>query len=168
MSSSITSPEDVNRLLFDLVRFEQQAPRFIEEAVQRIGNEEIILPIKEKMRQENYSQKIIDGTRIDNIFVDGGGFVQFDVVSEYDTDKGFDVAKAREKGTKAHIVRPRNPNGVLKFVLKTGEVLFRKFSRNPGIKGSSIVRDIVNQRFPIFQQKLTDEIVLFYNRTVTA
>jgi len=167
LSSRVTSTEDVNRLLFNLVRFEQQAPRFIEDAVKRIADEEILTPIKAKMKQKNYSQKIIDGTTIENIVVDGSGFVQLDVISEYDTEKGFDVATAREEGTKAHIIRPRNANGVLRWLTKTGETIFRKFARNPGIKGSHIVRDTVKSTFPTFQQKLTDEIVEFYNRTVT-
>lgn len=166
MSSSFSSVEDVNEYLFNLVRFEQQSPRFIEDAVKRIAQEEILEPIKTKMKQKKYSQKIIDGTTIENIVVDGSGFVQLDVISEYDTEKGFDVATAREEGTKAHIIRPRNPNGVLRWLTKTGEQIFRKFARNPGIKGSHIIRDTVKSRMPIFQQKLTDEIVEFYNRTV--
>lgn len=118
------------------------------------------------MKQKNYSQKIIDGTTIQNIFVDGAGFVQFDVISEYDTDESFDVATAREEGTRDHIIRPRKPNGVLRWVAKTGEILYRKFARVKGIRASHIVRDTVKSRFPTFQQRLTDEVVLFYQRTV--
>ena len=172
MSSTITSPEDVNRLLFNLVRFEQQAPRFIEDAVKRIADEEILTPIKTKMKQKNYSQKIIDGTTIENIILDGSGFVQLDVISEYDTNEGFDVAKGREEGTTHPTpTLPRNPNGVLRWVTKTGEIIFRRKSYNKtktGIKASHIIRDTVKSRFPILQQKLTDEIVEFYNRTVNA
>jgi len=164
--SSISSSQDLNRLLFNLVRFEQQSPRFIEDVVHRIAEEEILNPIKTKMKQKDYSQKIIDGTTIENIVVDGSGFVQFDIISEYDTDTGFDVATSREKGTRDHIITPRDAKGVLRFVINSGEILYRKFARVKGIKASHIVRDTVKSRFPIFQQKLTEEIVGFYNRTV--
>lgn len=168
MSSIVRSTEDLNKLLFNLVRFEQQSSAFVEDAVRRIAEEEILNPIKIKMKQKNYSQKIIDGTTIENISVDGSGFVQFDVISEYDTEQGFDVATAREEGTKDHTIRPRNSNGVLRWVAKTGEIIFSKFAKVKGIRASHIIRDTVKARFPIFQQKLTEEIVEFYNRTVNA
>ena len=87
---------------------------------------------------------------------------------EYDTETGFDVATAREEGTKDHTIRPRNSNGVLRWIAKTGEIIFSKFAKVKGIRASHIVRDTVKARFPIFQQKLTEEIVEFYNRTVNA
>ena len=167
MSGLVASSQDANKLLFNLVRFEQQSPRFIEATVLRLAQEEILLPIKAKMKSNHYSQKIIDGTTIENIFVDGSGFVQFDIISEYDTEEGFDVATAREDGTRPHTIRPRDSNGILRFVIKTGEVLYRKFTRNPGIRASHIVRDTARSRQPILQQRLTEEIIGFYNRTVT-
>lgn len=166
MSTTVRSSEDLNRLVFNLVRFEQQGPVFIRNVAEKIAQEEFIIPIKQKMMEKNYSQKIINGTEIKDVTVDGSGFVQVSIISEYVTETGFDVAKAREEGTRDHLVRPRDPNGVLRFVLKTGEVLFRKFARVKGIESSHIIRDIVRLRFPIFQQRLTDEIIQFYNNTV--
>jgi len=118
------------------------------------------------MRQAKYSQKIIDGTTIKNIEVTAQGFASFEIVSEYDTDEGFDVATAREDGTKDHNIRPKKQNGVLRWFSQTGEPIFAKFSRVKGIKASHIIRDTVDLQFPRFQQKLTDEIVTFYNQTV--
>ncbi len=166
MASTLASPQDANRLLFNLVRFEQQSPRFIEDAVVRLAEQEILQPIKTQMRQANYSQKIIDGTTIENIEVGSGGFVTFDIISDYDAD-GFDVATAREDGTKDHTIRPKRQNGVLRWFAQNGQPIFAKFSRVKGIKASHIIRDTVNSQFPIFQQKLTEEIVTFYNETVT-
>lgn len=166
MASAIASTVDANRLLFNLVRFEQQSPRFIEDAVIRLADQEILQPIKTKMRQANYSQKIIDGTTIENIEVGSGGFVTFDIISDYEAD-GFDVATAREDGTKPHTIKPKKQNGVLRWFTQAGQPIFAKFSRNPGIKASNIIRDTVNLQFPIFQQKLTEEIITFYNETVT-
>lgn len=168
MSTDIASAQDANQLLFNLVRFEQQLPRFIEDVVQRLAEEEILNPIKTKMKQKNYSQKIIDGTTIENIIVDGSGFVQFDVISEYNTEEGFDVATAREEGTRDHTIRPRDPKGVLRFILGGFVVGWSKGHLVKGIKASHIVRDTVKSRFPIFQQKLTEEIIQFYNSRVSA
>ena len=120
------------------------------------------------MKQKDYSQKIIDGTTIENIIVDSSGFVQFDVISEYDTEQGFDVATARESGTRAHIIKPRKEGGVLRWFAKNGEPIFARFVRNKGIKASHIVVDTVKSQFPIFQQKLTQEITQFYNSRVSS
>jgi hypothetical protein len=164
--SAIASVEDANQLLFNLVRFEQQSPRFIEDAVMRLADEVILQPIITKMKQAKYSQKIIEGTKIDNIQVGPEGFVTFDIISEYDAENGFDVATAREKGTRDHTIRPKRENGVLRWFTQAGQPIFAKFARVAGIKASNIIRDTVDLQFPIFQQRLTEEIVVFYNETV--
>lgn len=149
------------------MQFEQQSPRFIEDAARRIAQEELLNPILSKMREKKYSQKIIDGTTISQVTVDQGtGLVLVEITSEYDAETGFDVATAREEGTRDHLVRPRDAKGVLRFVLKTGQILFRKFARVKGIRASHIIRDTFRQRQLIFQQKLTEEIIQFYSRTV--
>lgn len=165
MSSSISSTQDVMKLLFNVTRFEMQYPRFIEQTSRQIIDEEILNPIKTGMRSFGYSEKIIDGTFIDNLFVDDNGFIQFDVVSDYKTELGFDVAKAREKGTKRHFIKPKNAKALVWII--GGFV--KAFSKGHWVKGftkSNIIKKTIEAQFPIAQERITQESVIFFNRLV--
>ena len=164
MSSSISSTQDVMKLLFNATRFEMQYPRFIEQTSRQIIDEEILNPIQTAMRSFGYSEKIIDGTFIDNLFVDGNGFVQFDVVSDYTSELGFDVAKAREEGTKRHFIK-----AVVKVALSWVSNNVRMFSKGHWVKGftkSNIIKKTTEAKFPIAQERITQESIKFFNRTV--
>lgn len=164
MSQNITSQDDVMRLLFNVTRFEMQYPRFIEQVAKQIIDEEILQPIKTEMKKFRYSEKIIDDTTIENLFIDDTGFIQFDVVSDYKSETGFDVSKAREKGTKRHFIKP------LKSVLSWVVGFVRLFSKGHWVKGftkSNIIRKTIEIRFPIAQERITQESIIFFNRTVT-
>ena len=164
MSQSISSQQDVMKLLFNVTRFEMQYPRFIEEFARQIIDQEILQPIKTAMRSFGYSEKIIDGTLIDNLFVDDNGFIQFDVVSDYTSELGFDVAKAREEGTKRHFIK-----AIAKAVLSWVTNNVRLFSKGHWVKGftkSNIIKKTTEARFPIAQERITQESVIFFNRMV--
>ena len=164
MSTTISSQQDVMRLLFNVTRFEMQYPRFIEESARQIIDQEILQPIKNAMRSFGYSEKIIDGTFIDNLFVDGNGFIQFDVVSDYKSELGFDVAKAREKGTKRHFIK-----ALVKAALSWVTNNVRLFSKGHWVKGftkSNIIKKTTEIQFPIAQERIIQESVIFFNRMV--
>lgn len=154
------------KLLFNVTRFEMQYFRFIEEASKQIVDEEILQPIKTEMKKFGYSQKIIDGTTIENLFVDDTGFLQFDVVSDYKSESGFDVAKGREKGTKRHKL-PKVKGRTYSWIVGG---FIRAFSKGHWVKGftkSNIIRDITKIRFPLAQERITQESLIFFNRMVT-
>jgi len=152
------------KLLFNVTRFDMQYSRFIEEIGKRIAEEEILNPIKTAMKRIDYSPKIIDGTTIKNLVVNTDGFLQFDIVSEYNA-KNFDVAKAREEGTKRHFVKP-----VTKLVLSWLIGNIRFFSKGHWVKGitkSNVIRKTIQTRFPIAQEKLDQATIVFFNQTVS-
>ena len=152
------------RLLFNITRFEMQYTRFIEQSARQIIDQEILQPIKTAMRSFGYSEKIIDETFIDNLFVSSDGFIQFDVVSDYKSELGFDVAKAREEGTKRHFVK-----AVVKAALSWVTNNVRLFSKGHWIKGftkSNIIKKTTETRFPIAQERIMQESVIFFNRMV--
>ena len=166
MSKNISSQDDVMKLLFDVTRFEMQYFRFIEQTAKQIVDEEILQPIKTEMKKFGYSEKIIDGTTIENLFVDDNGFVQFDVVSDYKSESGFDVAKAREKGTKRHKL-PKVKGRTYSWIVGG---FIRAFSKGHWVKGitkSNIIRRTTEARFVIAQERITQESIVFFNRTVT-
>ena len=100
--------EDNMRTVFNLTRFEMQYPEFVKSIAPKIADEEILKPVHSRMKDFGYSQKIIDSTRIENLQISNLGELEFDVVSDYKSELGFDVAKAREKGTIRHFIKPVN------------------------------------------------------------
>ena len=94
----------------------------------RNSSEDVLDEIKTQMAQENFSEKIIDATFLGKTEQIGGVLRQH-FISNYVADTGFDVSNAREEGTASGVVRrPKKPGGVLRWVEKTGEIIFRKKS----------------------------------------
>lgn len=163
-STEIKNNNDAMRLVFDITRFEMQYPRFLQEKVKKIIHDEMLIPIHNNMRKFNYSQKIIRGTTIENIKIDEQGFIQFDVVSDYKSESGFDVAKAREKGTKKHFIKP-----VVMAVLSWFVGNLRLFSKGHWVKGivrSNVIQKTVEATFPIAQNRLNQETSKFFKETI--
>lgn len=166
MSVEIDSQEDVKNLLFNVIRFDMQFDKFIEEISRTIIDEEILIPIKSEMKKFNYSEKIIEKTIIDNLIISEDGFVQFDVISNYETESGFDVSTAREKGTKTHFIKPK-----VKLALSwlSGNIkLFSKGHWVRGITKSNIIQKTIELRFPIAQERISQESIIFFNKMVSA
>ncbi len=167
MSLDISTHGDVMKLLFNITRFELQYTRFIEDASRIIIDEEILQPIKNKMKSFGYSEKIIEGTQIDNLIITTDGFLQFDVISEYNTKDGFDVATAREEGTKDHFIKPK-----VKLALSWIVGGFVKaFSKGHWIKGftkSNIIKKTIETKFETAQKRLDEATIRFFNETVSA
>lgn len=154
------------KLVFNVTRFEMQYPRFIKEVATKIVEEEILKPIHQEMKVWNYSQKIIDSTTIENLVVDDEGFVQFEIVSDYESESGFDVSLAREEGTRKHWVAP-----ITKKALSWLAGFVRLFSKGHyvgGIPKSNIIERITEIRVPLAQQRLTNEISEFFDEVVNS
>lgn len=167
MSVEIDSHQDVMKLLFNVTRFEMLYPKFIDDVARPIIDEEILQPIKREMKSFGYSDKIIKGTTIENVIITNEGFLQFDVVSEYNADNGFDVAKGREEGTKDHFIKPVTKKALSWIV----GGFIRAFSKGHWVKGftkSNIIKKTLEIKFPIVQERLDQETVIFFNQTVSA
>jgi len=153
------------KLVFNLTRFEMQYPQFIQSIAPKIADEEILNPIKSRMRDFGYSQKIIDSTRIENLQISNLGQIEFDVVSDYKSELGFDVAEAREKGTSRHFIKPINAKA-LSFIVGG---FIRGFSKGHWVKGitaSNVIEKTVAEFTPIAQIKLNEETDLFLQRSI--
>ena len=164
--TKVENKDDAMRLVFDITRFEMQYPRFVQENAKKIINEEMLLPIHKAMRGFNYSEKIIKGTTIENINISDQGYVQFDVVSDYKSESGFDVAKAREKGTKRHFIKPLVLGGVLRWIVGGFVVGFSKGHWVKGITRSNVIQKTVEATFPLAQNRLNEETSKFFKETI--
>ena len=156
---SLLSDEDVN-LINSATKFTMQYTEFRYSTSMDIL-ENILLPqVKAAMLSLGYSQKIIDGTTVNIVSVNEYGDVKYEVVSEYTTDTGFDVAVSREEGTRRHFVKPIHGK-VLSWV--SGYVrLFSKGHWVRGITKSNIIEKTITRMEPKLQQVLDERTDSYY------
>jgi hypothetical protein len=142
-----------------------QYPRFVREEAKKIAEDVILKPLHSRMRSFGYSQKIIDGTTIKNIIINRTGSMSFDVVSDYDSELGFDVAKAREKGTVSHFIKPINVKA-LSFIAGGFIRAFSKGHFVKGITATNVVQKTVQEKIPEAQARLNEATDRFIARSL--
>ena len=113
-------------VLFRTQKFTTQYPSFAKSKLEELANKIILDEIHETMRSKNFSQKIIDSTYVKSVDITSG---EIEIVSDYKSESGFDVAKAREEGTRDHNVKPKGK--VLSWIGNGA----RMFSRGHWVKG---------------------------------
>lgn len=159
MSINVTfeTIEDIKEFRKNLQILKLQILQFQSTVVRQIAEEITIFVIHAKMRAAGFSQKIIDGTRLDNIELIGNKRIRFHIRSEYFSSTGFDVAVAREEGTVDHFVKPK-----VKKALHFQDVKFSKGHEVSGIMALFIVRDTVKETAERVQEQYRRELLQWY------
>ena len=140
-------------------------PTLQKSALEDAAHETVLDDIHNEMRQNNFSEKIIDATFVGPIqSQQKKATIHF--ISDYVSDDGFDVSNAREEGTVDHIVRPKKPGGVLRWTSKTGEITYRKFARVTGLKRLLIIEKNINNNQQSFKAIYDDNIVSSINQVL--
>jgi len=106
-------------------------------------NKIIIDEIQRRMEVENFSPKIIQNTYLKGVYVTGEK-ISAKVVSEYTSESGFDVAVAREKGTKDHMILPTTKQA-LSWIFQ-GMRMFSKGHMVSGLKSLHIIRNTIKDK----------------------
>ena len=172
MSSAFPSTQNIAKqeepinidLLFKLTQFEMQLPGFLDDRGRQIA-EGALDEIKRKMQAANYSRKIIDGTTLENFQITEDGFLEFEIRSEYDSESGFDVATAKEKGTADHRIEPQSEDGVLSWI-QDGRRFFSKGHDVSGIPASNIITDTLLQTTVKLQNNMNSAMDSFFEGVV--
>ena len=158
-------PDDVSEFVFNVTRFEMQYPQFRLDTVTKLLHNVMLYEIHQRMKALYFSEKIIESTRIQNINVDDTtGEITYDIVSDYKSEKGFDVSKAREEGTKRHFIAPN-----VKLALSWVAGYIRLFSKGHWVKGirrSNVIKKTRKRMEPKVQKMLNDATDSFYVRLV--
>lgn len=141
-------------LVFKLTRFEMQYPNWVKRESLDAVNKEIVDKIREKMEKKGYSKKIIERVRAEFVTIDTDGFVEIDIISDYETDEAFDVAKMMEEGRIAYRVVPI----IKKFLhwITLGVSIFAKKSDIPAKPAGDDVKDIMEEMEDVAQDRLDD------------
>ena len=123
MPDSIITDEHMKNV-YNRTRFVMQYPSFRLDTATELLNGVMLPEVHAAMRALHFDQKIIDSTRIQNIRVSADGDIDYQIISDYTSDDGFDVSKAREEGTKRHFIKP-----VVKLALSWLAGYVRLFSK---------------------------------------
>ena len=169
MTLHLSSPEEVEKFAMGIDTIKMRYEGWLQTRVTEIVREEIITPLHNAMRSHNYSDKIIEGTDISEIVIQGKR-LKIKIKSEYFAKNGFDVALAREKGTKPHWVEPlrvgsilaeSDPNipKALHWTTRGGEDAFSKGHITGGIEARGLVEMITNQGREKVIKRIRDEFV---------
>ncbi len=131
-------------------------------------NEILIPAIKSKMKSKEYSQKIIDSTRLGNLDLDMDlGNIIYDVICDYVTVKNFDISEVREsKGTIRHFIKPTKAKA-LRFIVGGFVVGWSKGHWVKGIIASHIIADTMNELQPIIEKRLQDDGDILFERIMS-
>ncbi len=130
------------------------------------ASDDVLKEIKRKMKQEHFSKKIIDATFLGKIDKSGSIMKQH-FISNYVTSTGFDVSDAREEGTThPNPTFPKKPGGVLRWVGKAGDVIFRKKSHPKGIERLLIIEKTLKENQSTINEKIAENIADSAQRTL--
>lgn len=148
-------------------QFQIMYPRQMIQKTEKHLNEILIPVIKSKMREKDYSNEIIDSTRIGKIDVDMElGNISYEVISDYITTSNFDISTVREEtGTVRHFIKARLKKA-LHFILR-GVEFFSKGHWVKGIIASHIIADSMKELQPTIEKKLQDEADLLFERIMS-
>jgi len=76
------------------------------------------------MEAEGISKKIIETTYVGDTEIIDGKVARVHIISDYVPDNGFDVGKAREEGTKDHMIKPVKKKALSWIDPRTGKRRF--------------------------------------------
>lgn len=127
-------------------------------SAERWVNVLIVDKITDKMRENNFSQKIWMGIKIISSSIENNQII-VTIQNYYFSETGFDVAIAREYGTKDHWIRPRLKQAL--SWIKQGKRLFSKGHIVSGIKSLLIIKNTVKEQMPEVQNRINQDVEEF-------
>lgn len=149
--------EDIKNFSPKVQTLKLQLSQFQRATILRIAKNITLDLIHNRMRAAGFSSKIIDGTTLTNVDFVSAKKVRLHFRSEYFADTGFDVALAREKGTKTHEVRA-GEGKTLPIPTDNG-LIFRKSANPSGIVALFIVSKTVSDTEEAVQDQYSRELL---------
>jgi len=155
--------DDIKRFRQKITGIKIQLFQFQSTTVRNLANLIIVDKIHQNMKDAGFDEKIINGTYLDNIELVGRNKTRLFFRSEYFSDTGFDVALAREEGTKRHFIEPKNVKAL------HGGTEWPFFSKGHWVDGMLalyIVAQTVTQMTPILQDEFNRQQNIWYEKNL--
>lgn len=151
----IPSIGEIQKYKNNISHFKNNMNDIVIRSAERWVNELIVDTIQDKMRENNFSQKIWMSTKIISSRIENNQVI-VTIQNYYFSETGFDVAVAREYGTKDHWIRPRFKQ-VLSWI-QEGKRLFSRGHIVSGIKSLLIIKNTVKDQMPEVQRKISEDV----------
>ncbi len=116
---------------------------FTKATLRNLINQLVLDEIHRRMEEAEFSEKIIAGTIIKKVELIARKKLRITILSEYFTEAQFDVAIAREEGTKRHFIAPVQAQA-LRWI-EEGVVKFSKGHEVEGIKSLKLVAKTIDE-----------------------
>ena len=137
---------------------------FLKSKGTELANKIVVDEIVKRMIDNGFSSKIWMNTILKEVQIKQGK-IKLIITSTYTTESGFDVALAREKGTKRHMIRPRTKMAL--HWISQGVKMFSKGHMVNGMKSLRIIRNTTKEKTPELQARLTEEFDKWMTRIFT-
>jgi hypothetical protein len=160
----IPDPDSVRDYKLKLSHLKNNYNDFLKAKVTEHTNKIIVDEIIKRMQDNRFSEKIWMNTYLKEVIVSNSR-IKITIESKYTTESGFDVALARERGTKNHMIRPRVAK-VLSWI-QNGVRMFSKGHMVSGMKSLRIIHKTVKEKTPELQDKLNQEFDTWLTRVFT-
>lgn len=148
-------PDEIAMIRMRIPAVMMQLEQWRQVMLESIANQVFVDTLQRRMEAAGIHKKIVQGTAISNVEYRVGNKARIHFRSEYFSDEGFDVALAREKGTRRHFVAP-----VRRKALSWIQGGVRRFSRGHWVKGLPALRTIertVDEMGPAFRERWLEE-----------
>lgn len=160
----IPDPASVNDYRLRLNHLKNNYDAFLKAKGTELANKIVIDEIINRMISNGFSSKIWMNTVLKEVQIKSGK-IKLIIKSEYTTESGFDVAVAREKGTKDHMIRPRTAQAL--SWISQGVRLFSKGHMVKGMKSLKIISKTTKEKTPELQKALNEEFDKWMTRIFT-
>ena len=160
----IPDPESIRDYKTRLAHLKGNYDEFLLAKCREHINKIIVDDIINKMQKENFSPKIYQNTFLKDVKLTNRG-IKANIVSVYYTATGFDVALAREKGTRRHFIKPTSAQA-LSWIAQ-GVRLFSKGHWVNGMKSLRIINRTIKEKKPEVQQAIEREFEQWMIRVFT-
>lgn len=159
--------EDIKRFRQKITGLKIQLFTFQAFTIRKFANIIIVDKIHQNMRDAGFSEKIIEGTFLDNIELLGRKKVRLFFRSEYFSETGFDVALGREEGTDRHFIKPKDPvNGPKALHGGAKWPFFSKGHFVDGILALFIVSETVKRMTEPLQDEYNRQLNIWYKQNL--
>lgn len=161
---TITSPEDARALSDRINSIKIQLWQFQAITIRKLANSLILDQIQKRMRAFNFSEKIVINTVVSNIDILSTNKLRIYFKSTLFSETGFDVALAREKGTKDHMIRPTVKKAL--HWIQEGVAHFSKGHKVSGLKALHIIADTLKENEGLLQKQYNDEVNTWFRKNI--
>ena len=156
VSLELRSLDDIEKFRTRLRSVRVTLPGFQKATLRNLVNQLVLDAIHRNMEENDFSEKIIAGTIIKKVELIARTKLRITIISEYFTEAQFDVALAREEGTRRHFIEPVEAQA-LRFI-QEGVVKFSKGHEVEGIKALKLVAKTIKEMTPEVQSAYEFEL----------